>query len=53
MGSQRHEMVLKWRSAFKLPPTPEIEPFRTFTQDNVLNEQTEKILPEETWPSRG
>src|SRR5688500_17997083 len=28
------------------PTTPEFEPFRTFTQDNVLNEATEKILPQ-------
>jgi hypothetical protein len=28
------------------PTTPEFEPFRTFTQDNVLNERTEKIQPE-------
>jgi hypothetical protein len=28
------------------PTTPEFEPFRTFTQENVLNEATEKILPQ-------
>jgi Phytochelatin synthase len=35
------------------PETPEFEPFRTFTQDNVLNEQTEKILPEEILAKKG
>jgi hypothetical protein len=35
------------------PATPEFEPFRTFTQDNVLNEQTEKILPEEILAKQG
>ena len=28
------------------PSTPEFEPFNTFTQDNVLNEETEKVLPQ-------
>jgi hypothetical protein len=28
------------------PTTPEFEPFRTFTQDNVLNAATERILPQ-------
>ena len=27
------------------PSTPEFEPFNTFTQDNVLNEATEQVLP--------
>jgi hypothetical protein len=27
------------------PSTPEFEPFKTFTQDNLLNEDTEKVLP--------
>jgi hypothetical protein len=27
------------------PSVPDIEPFKTFTQDNFLNDQTEKILP--------
>jgi hypothetical protein len=27
------------------PATPEFEPYKTFTQDNVLNEATEKVLP--------
>jgi hypothetical protein len=35
------------------PATPEIEPFRTFTQDNVLNEETEKILPKEILAEQG
>ena len=25
---------------------PEFEPFNTFTQDNVLNEKTEEVLPQ-------
>src|SRR5512144_1138373 len=28
------------------PSTPEFEPYNTFTQDNVLNEETEKLLPQ-------
>jgi hypothetical protein len=28
------------------PPVPEYEPYRTFTQDNFLNERTEAILPQ-------
>lgn len=28
------------------PPTPEFEPYTTFTQDNVLNAETEKVLPQ-------
>src|SRR5512144_1971438 len=28
------------------PSTPEFEPFNTFTQDNVLNKETEKVLPQ-------
>jgi Phytochelatin synthase len=35
------------------PTTPEFEPFRTFTQDNVLNEATEKILPQEILARQG
>ena len=27
------------------PAVPEFEPFKTFTQDNLLNEETEKVLP--------
>jgi hypothetical protein len=30
------------------PDTPEFEPFKTFTQDNLLNEATETILPKAT-----
>jgi hypothetical protein len=29
------------------PTTPEFEPFKTFTQDNLLNDDTEKVLPKE------
>ncbi|WP_457094068.1 phytochelatin synthase family protein [Microvirga sp. P5_D2] len=29
------------------PITPEFEPFKTFTQDNLLNNDTEKVLPKE------
>ena len=28
------------------PSTPEFEPYNTFTQDNVLNAETEKLLPQ-------
>ena len=28
------------------PSTPEFEPYNIFTQDNLLNEQTEKVLPQ-------
>jgi hypothetical protein len=27
------------------PATPELEPYKTFTQDNLLNEKTEAVLP--------
>ena len=27
------------------PATPEFEPYKIFTQDNVLNDETEKVLP--------
>ena len=30
------------------PAVPEYDPYRTFTQDNFLNEKTEAILPRET-----
>jgi len=30
------------------PTTPEFEPYRTFTQDNVFTPATEKVLPQET-----
>ncbi len=29
------------------PTTPEFEPFKTFTQDNLLDDRTEKVLPKE------
>jgi hypothetical protein len=29
------------------PATPEFEPFKTFTQDNLLDEVIEKVLPKE------
>jgi hypothetical protein len=29
------------------PSTPEFEPFKTFTQDNLLSDETEKVLPKE------
>lgn len=29
------------------PAAPEFEPFKTFTQDNLLNSDTEKVLPKE------
>ena len=35
------------------PTTPEFEPFRTFTQDNVLNERTEKIRPQAILAQKG
>jgi Phytochelatin synthase len=35
------------------PLTPSIEPFATFTQDNVLNEKTEHILPKSTLLEEG
>jgi hypothetical protein len=35
------------------PSTPEFEPFKTFTQDNFLNDQTEKILPREVLVKQG
>ena len=35
------------------PSTPEYEPYRIFTQDNVLNEGTDKILPRDTLARRG
>jgi len=39
--------------AIKAPPAPGLEPFATFTQDNVLNEQTERILPQAALARRG
>jgi hypothetical protein len=35
------------------PSTPEFEPYKTFTQDNFLNDQTEKILPREVLAKQG
>jgi Phytochelatin synthase len=35
------------------PTTAEFDPFTTFTQDNVLNEATEKILPQEVLAKKG
>ncbi len=35
------------------PAVPEYDPYRTFTQDNFLNEQTEAILPREVLAEQG
>ena len=35
------------------PAVPEYEPYRTFTQDNVLDERTDKVLPRETLAKQG
>jgi hypothetical protein len=35
------------------PPVPEYAPYRTFTQDNVLNERTDAVLPRETLARQG
>ena len=35
------------------PPVPEYAPYRTFTQDNVLSEQTDAVLPRETLARQG
>lgn len=35
------------------PTTPEFAPYRTYTQDNVLNERTERILPQAVLARRG
>ena len=35
------------------PAVPEYEPYRTFTQDNVLNEQTDAVLPRDVLARRG
>jgi hypothetical protein len=37
----------------KAPPAPGLEPFNTFTQDNLLNERTEAILPQATLMKQG
>jgi hypothetical protein len=35
------------------PAVPEYAPYRTFTQDNVLSERTDAVLPRETLARRG
>ncbi|HTZ68327.1 MAG TPA: phytochelatin synthase family protein [Roseiarcus sp.] len=35
------------------PAVPEYTPYRTFTQDNVLNERTDVVLPRETLARQG
>ena len=35
------------------PPVPEYAPYRTFTQDNVLNEQTDAVLPRDVLARQG
>jgi Phytochelatin synthase len=35
------------------PDVPEYAPYRTFTQDNLLNERTDAILPRETLAKQG
>jgi hypothetical protein len=35
------------------PPVPEYTPYRTFTQDNVLSEQTDAVLPRDVLARRG
>jgi len=37
----------------KAPPAAGYEPFATFTQDNLLNERTEAILPQRTLAQQG
>ena len=37
----------------KAPSTPEYEPYKVFTQDNVLNEATDAILPREILARQG
>ena len=39
--------------AVKAPSAPGYEPFNTFTQDNLLNERTEAILPRQTLLRQG
>jgi hypothetical protein len=39
--------------AVKAPPAAGYEPFATFTQDNLLNERTEAILPQQTLLMQG
>ncbi len=45
-------MVLNALGA-KAPSAPEYEPYRYFTQDNVLNEETDAILPREVLARQG
>jgi hypothetical protein len=35
------------------PPVPEFEPYKTFTQDNLLDERTDQILPRATLKKMG
>jgi hypothetical protein len=35
------------------PTTPEIEPYKTFTQENVFNAQSEAVLPEKVLLEKG
>jgi hypothetical protein len=35
------------------PPVPEYDPYRTFTQDNLLNAKTDAILPREVLAKQG
>ena len=35
------------------PAVPEYDPYHTFTQDNLLNEQTDQILPREVLAKQG
>ena len=35
------------------PAVPEYEPYKTFTQDNVLNDRTETILPRQVLDKQG
>ena len=35
------------------PASPEYEPYRTFTQDNFLDERTEAVLPREVLSKQG
>jgi hypothetical protein len=35
------------------PAVPEYQPYRTFTQDNVLSERTDAVLPRETLAKKG
>ncbi len=35
------------------PSTPAYQPYRTFTQDNVLDERTDAVLPRDLLPHRG